>query len=209
MISEESAIRIKNVGAFLLVLAINGCTPLFSSPTATPPLQVPAWELILDDQAFPEGWSVFPCGPPESACQRQYREAISYRDFGRVGIAGHVAQEVSRLESISAARSNFQIAREVDFRKSKTRSPSTEFLPPAEISYRSPIADEYYLGCGVDVVPACRAILRYGNYFVYFYFSVDDGNGEGLKTEEIEPILRAMDERAALVLGIPLPSNPS
>ncbi|MCL4871886.1 MAG: hypothetical protein KJ063_23250 [Anaerolineae bacterium] len=84
------------------------------------------------------------------------------------------------------------------------RSPFSPFQPPPEISYRSPIADEQYLGCGVDVVPGCRAGLRYGQYFIYFYFDIDGGKGDGLQIEEVEPILRAMDERASLLLGIPL-----
>jgi hypothetical protein len=92
---------------------------------------------------------------------------------------------------------------------------TTSLSPPVEITYRSPIADEQYLRCGVAKVPACWAGLRYKNYFVYFYFSLEsrldlDGNkieAHGLKIEEVEPILRAMDERASELLGIPLPSE--
>jgi hypothetical protein len=79
--------------------------------------------------------------------------------------------------------------------------PSIEFLPPPQITYRSPIADEQYLACGVDVVPACRAGRRYERFFVEFYFSLDGwlwiGFGPevtGVRIEEVEPILRAMDE---------------
>ena len=58
----------------------------------------------------------------------------------------------------------------------------------------------------MDEVHACRSIFRYGNYFVEFYLEIDDGNGYGLQLHEVEPILRAMDERAAELLEIPLPS---
>jgi hypothetical protein len=40
---------------------------------------------------------------------------------------------------------------------------------------------------------------------VYFYFDIDGSRGDGLKIEEVEPILLAMDERASELLGIPLP----
>jgi hypothetical protein len=101
---------------------------------------------------------------------------------------------------VEAAQTKFQTYREVEFRE--LQSPNRTFRPPPEITYRSPIADEYYLGCGIDEVPACRAIMRYGNYFIYFYFDIDDGQGDGLKMEEVEPILRAMDARVTSVLGV-------
>jgi hypothetical protein len=130
------------------------------------------------------------------------------RSFGIVGIPGHVIQKVLYLGDEKEARAKFRTYRETSFGRSTSRSPSTEFVPPPEISYRSPIADEQYLGCGVDVVPACRAILRYDSYLVYFYFSLDRGSvdgveveADGLTIEQVEPILRAMDERAAALLG--------
>jgi hypothetical protein len=129
------------------------------------------------------------------------------RTFGRLAIPGSAIQQVYRLDSIEAARAKFQRVREVDFRS--RQPPNLQFAPPAEITYRSPIADEYYFGCGVDRVPACKAIFRYGNYYIEFYFNLDeyrgyglDYEGDGLKLEQVEPILRAMDERAAAVLGL-------
>jgi len=117
------------------------------------------------------------------------------------------------FESEWAAKRKFQRYKETDLTETApvARTPFSPFQPPPEITYRSPIADEQYLGCGVDVVPRCRAGLRYGRYFVYFSFSLDSGyadgrkiHSSGLNLEEIEPILRAMDERVSLLLDIPL-----
>lgn len=186
-----------------------------ASRTARPPLapmpRIPARDLLLDDQAFPEDWDVHPCEPD---CRRLEGATHAERSLYIIGVPGHAIQDVSRLESVEAARAKFQTYRRVVFRKKlPPQVPSSEFLPPPEIHYRSRIADDYYFGCGVDIVPACRAIARYGQYFVYFFFNVDRGaadgeiiESEGLKIEEVEPILRALDERVATRLGILLPA---
>jgi len=179
----------------------------FGEPTTRSIPQSPAWHLLLPDaQAFPQDWDVDPC----TLSRKCFGETEAYRVYGIVGVPGHVIQHVHRLGGLASAQAMFRRAREVDFKKSSPpRVPSSEFLPPPEITYRSPIADEYYLGCGVDIVPGCIAIFRYGHYFIEFFFNVDKGyvdgveiKGNGLKIEEVEPILRAMDERAAAVLGL-------
>jgi len=189
----------------LLGFVVTSCVALFGDhePTSLP--NVPAPELLLDSRPFPKGWEVDPCGPDPSRC---FRASYATRSFGRFAIPGHVLQHVYRFGNVAAAKVKYQRVHEVDFGKGRNE-PASEFLPPAEIAYRSPIADEYYLGCGVDIVPACEAIFRYGNYFIEFFFNVDKGyvdgveiKGNGLKIEEVEPILRAMDERAAAVLGL-------
>ncbi len=175
-----------------------------------PTPSIAATELLLDARAFPPGWIVDPC---EHYCDPGLIEAV--RTFGVVGVPGHVIQSVYYLGDDRAAHAKFQTYRDSGFGKARNRSPRSEFLPPPEIPYRGPIADEQHLGCGVDVVPACQAILRYGSYFVEFYFDIDSGyadgveiqTDEGLTIEQVEPILRAMDERAAQVFGVAFPSD--
>ncbi|MFW6182902.1 MAG: hypothetical protein ACOC8X_03825, partial [Chloroflexota bacterium] len=144
---------------------------------------------------------------------------------------GHVTQYVLYLESEFAASIKFQRYRNTDLsdRPHSVRKPSTIFDRPAGISYRSPIADEQYLGCGVDVVPACRAGMRYGSYFVYFYFDltadyysdfgidVDDLSQSavsaierdkgGLTLAGVEMVLKAMDKRYAELFDVELPAD--
>jgi hypothetical protein len=192
-ISLSAILQKLRVGVIVLILEITACTLNLGEPASTLP-SIPTWNLILDAQPFPAGWIADPCGPPQEGCERQYREMESYQFFGRIGIAGHVLQRVFRLPTVKAAEGKVRTWYEVDFKA---------LAPPPQITYRSPIADEYYLGCGMDRGgPVCRAIFRYSNYFVYWFFIIDDGSGEGLKLEEVEPILRAMDERAAAVLGL-------
>jgi hypothetical protein len=115
-----------------------------------------------------------------------------------------VLQHIYRIYSIEAATAYYKRIYDVDFNKTPA-PPHTPFIRPPEVSYRSPIADDYFLGCGLDEVPACRALFRYRNFVIEFYMDIDAGRGDGLNIIEVEPVLRAMDARASEVLGIPLP----
>jgi hypothetical protein len=190
------------IGVLVLILLETSCARIIRESAPTPLPVIPAWQLLLDAKPFPKDWDADPCNP-----ERCLRETYAARVFGIVGVPGHVIQNVFRLDNIEAAKAKFRTYREVDFRP--RQPPNHQFLPPPEITYHSLLADEYYLGCGVDEVPACRAIFRYSNYFVYFYFDIDGGKGDGLKIREVEPILRAMDERAAAVLGLRLRAEPT
>ncbi len=202
------------IGVFIMmVLLKTGCTSVrFSGESAPLPLSnIPAWHLLINADTFPKGWEADPCDSTDRLC---FSETHALRTFGRVAIPGHVIQQVYRFNSIEAAQAKFHRVREADFRP--RQPPNMQFAPPPEITYQSPIADEYYFGCGVDRVPACEAIFRYGNYYIEFYFDLDeyrgyglDVEGDGLKLEQVEPILRAMDERAATVLGLRLRAEPT
>mgnify|MGYP000477655184 CR=1 FL=1 len=195
------------IGVFIMMVLLGpGCTSVRFSGEGTPlPLSnIPAWHLLINADTFPEGWEADPCAPTDRLC---FSGTHALRTFGRVAIPGHVIQQVYRFNSIEAAQAKFQRVWEVDFRP--RQPPNMQFAPPPEITYRSPSADEYYFGCGVDRVPGCKALFRYGNYYIEFYFDLDeyrgyglDDEGDGLRLEQVEPILRAMDEHAATVLGL-------
>ena len=180
------------IGSIIIVL-IMGCTITFENspePASTP--AIPTNEWLLDDTSFPPTWSVNPCAPH---CERTERVTQSLRSFGNIDKPGHVIQNVFYFSSEKAAEAKFQRYEE-----------RTSHLAPPEITYRSPIADEQYLQCGIDEpvgIYVCRASRRYGTYFIYFFFNIDQGDGNGLQLREVETILRAMDEQAAIVLNIP------
>jgi hypothetical protein len=180
-----------------------GCAS-FANESHSPLLTaVPARGLLLDTNAFPKGWVAGTCEPD---CSRSEGETHALRSFYIINIPGQVVQEVFRLGSEQDAIGMFQTARDTDFRE--RQSPNSGFAPPPEISYQSLIADEYHLGCGVDEVPACKVIMRKGNYFISVFFNVDRGEvgGNGLKMTEIAPILRDLDERVAGHFGTPIPT---
>jgi len=162
--------------------------------------QIPAHRLLLDDTAFPEQWNVDPCEP---YCSKREGINEAYRVFGMLIIPGHVVQEVYRLNTADIARYKFRTYYDTEFHQ--RQSPNRTFVPPKEIQYTSPIADEYAFGCGIDIVSACVALMRYDNYFVYLYINTDE-TGNGLKITEVEPILRAMDAMVISRFGLKNPS---
>lgn len=194
----------------LLILTIVGCSLNSGESTSRGLPNAPAWMLLLDRTSFPQSWDVDPC-TKSPLC---FGEQEAVRTFGIVNVPGHVLQEVERHTTVQRAKTVYEAARTALFNKAPPpRSPSTELLPPPEISYHSPIADDFHLGCGVNVVPACQAIFRYRNYFVHLYFDLDkwqqyglERDGDGLQLQDVEPILRAMDAKASSVLGIALPT---
>ncbi len=186
-----------------------GCTLVIGRTSTTPPAGPHAYELLLDERAFPQDWRINPCAPD---CGRDEGENQAARTFvhDNPTIPGHVLQDVFRLGSVEDAQAKFQTYREVDFRKREPpQVPSTALLPPSEFSYRSLVADDFYLGCGVDIVPVCRVIARYRNYFVHLHIDVDKGEADGLQIDEVEPVLHALDKLVAARLGIPVPTERS
>jgi hypothetical protein len=181
----------------VVLVAATSCVQAPSS--RLPQRDLPASKLLLDSQSFPSGWTAEPCGPD---CSRDEGDQHAERAFGRVGIPGNVRQEIFRLGDENDAKAKFNIYREADFRP--LSPPDHQFSPPLAFTYHSPLADDYYLGCGVSTVPACRAIARYRNYFIYLYFDIDGGKDDGLDLVEVEPILRALDQQIATQFSIPL-----
>jgi hypothetical protein len=125
------------------------------------------------------------------------------RGFGISDVPGFIQEEVTRLDTIDRARQKYNTLYQYYINRSPTPT-ITPFVPPREITYRSPIAEEYYLGCGLYRIPMCGAIFRYRNYVAEFTFhteAVEEGQVVGIKISQIEPILRAMDSQASVVLG--------
>jgi hypothetical protein len=185
------------LGFLLAAVVLTSCAEPPSS--SLPQRDIPARNLLLDAHAFPSGWTAQPCGPD---CSRDEGHNHAERSFGRPAIPGSARQEIFRLADESDARAKFKIYREVDFRP--LPPPDRQFAPPPGLTYRSPLADEYYLGCGVSTVPACRTIARYRNYFIYLYFDIDGGIGDGLQLAQVEQILRALDQQVAIQFNVSL-----
>lgn len=183
--------------------ALTGCFGIGQTESEPFPL-IHAKKLLLSARAFPATWQIVPCG---SGCNRSERPEYSTRSFSRVGIAGHVIQDVYAFSSTSDAVASFQHYRSVEFMA--LQPPDKTFEPPPNVTYRSLIADDFVLGCGKQVVPACRALFRYRNYVIEFYFDIDSGQGDGLQLHEIEPILRDMDIQVASTFNISLPISTS
>jgi hypothetical protein len=192
---------------FLTLLLLSCMIPVGPSiggPQPVQPPTIPASALLLNAEPFPSGWSVDPC---DLDCDREGE--IEASRFFVNGHPGHVLQDVYFYGSVQSAQIVFEAALGSDLSTATpvARAPFVPFQPPDEITYRSPIADEQYLGCGIDVIPACIVGRRYGQYFIRLFIMIDNGNGERLKIDEIEPILRALDIHVGKLLNIPMENS--
>lgn len=192
----RKSLPIGRVGLVLLVL-LGGCSRVRHPPPVPGP---PARAWLLDAHAFPPEWQAFPC---TIDCERREGETHAYRGFGIKDVPGHAIQNVYRLVTEREAAAMFRTYRQADF--APPDPPDTQYVPPTEVTYHSATADEYYMGCGINGgAPVCYAIFRYERYFIDLYVHIDRGQGYGIKMEELEPILRALDRRAAEVLDQPV-----
>ncbi len=113
-------------------------------------------------------------------------------------IANH---SVHRHSSADWAAKRFLREREREFVTSGHQYGPWEV--PDALTYRSPIADQYYVACEVrtGTYSMCKMIAQYEEYYVYFKTDMV------LTFQELEGVLRAIDERMAECLDKPLPTD--
>ncbi|MGQ9585169.1 MAG: hypothetical protein ACUVXG_07185 [Anaerolineae bacterium] len=115
---------------------------------------------------------------------------------------GTAIHHVQRFISAERAARYFAERREYEF---AVATPwHGPYKVPAQLVYRSPIADQYYVACEVQsgVYSMCLMIAQYEEYYVYFKTDVSSGV---MTFSWVERALRAIDERMAACLGKPLP----
>lgn len=177
----------------LLALGVAGCGILSPPPARDCPIE----SLLLDEEPFPLGAradSVF--SPlPEKGWETAGRTIHLPMP---IGIANH---DVYRYKSAARADWQFRQEKELTFMPGRWRGP---WDVPEALTYRSPIADQYYVACEVrsGVYSKCEMIAQYEEYFVYFKTDVSSGV---MTFSWVERALRAIDERMAACLGKPLP----
>jgi len=191
--------RVRLIGILFLVIPVVSCQ-LSRQPTPTP---LPGWrflvsELFVDESAFPEGWHV---EFPEDTVTDPTVNHV-YRSWGRKHISGTVDQQIWRAYTIADAKEKYAELRNSQFQPSRPLHPSTtfvEFEPPAEVSFRSQVADEFYLACGWWDWAYCQVVARYRNYVVLMRLAREAEFQEhythGLTYAEIEAVVRAMDAK--------------
>ena len=188
---------------FLCIVLISCTSPKNSSdkPFRTGVL---APNLLLDESVFPARWLAQACEPQ---CDRDERSGHALRNFYIEGSSTDSDQEVSYIGKEEDASAAFQ-RRAGPKGRNVLHIPNIEYLPPPQIAYRSPIADEQSLVCGVsDNIPECYSVLRYGNYLIEWRFELAKWlwieSEEGLQLEEVEAILREMDLLVATEFDLP------
>jgi|CXWL01.1.fsa_nt_gi hypothetical protein len=185
---------------FMWVLIIAVACNTLNVQMSTPVASIPAIDFLLEANMLPAGWEASPCDT--SLCRDGGGgDTAAERDFYLPNAPGHALQEVYRFSDERAASDKFKVYMEGNFNESEVRQPFVPFAPPQEITFKSQVADEYYFACGVDVIPQCKMLARYQNYFVYFYFDhATEQEPGGLTYAEIERVLEALEGKVAALL---------
>jgi hypothetical protein len=169
-----------------------GCNTVSSQPS-TSATQIPASAFLLGSNVFPSGWKF------ESS---EDGIIVAGRDFYLPKAYGHSFQEIYRRPNDNEASKKFKVYLEGEFNVSGTHQPAQPFSLPPEITFKSKIADEYYFACGIDVIPQCKMLARYQNFFVFLYFDLSTKNElGGLTYTEIQRVLEALEAKASDLLS--------
>jgi hypothetical protein len=194
-------IGLQVVLALFLILVLTGrCYPLMKPPSRACEIK----DLVLNGSSFPPGGAApFPPYQVEGPIQSPLRTG-GYESAGRSfyllnGIANH---DVRRYVTKELAARIVRDERHWEF-FSKTGTPLWSI--PEELDYRSPIADQYYLGCGIDRdIYMCKAVMQYEEYYI-FVNTAHMAPWTPMTIQDLERVFRDIDERMAKCLGKPLP----
>jgi hypothetical protein len=187
----------------LLCLFGVGCQSPNNFLRQTTPL--PGWRsptdyLFLTEDDLPEGWqsnSPVPTAEPDPTINANARE------WYQVGSSITVYQIIWRSYTIEDAQVHYLDRYKNEFRVPQPPIPAyrhyCEFTPPVEITFRSKVANEFYLACGSLDISYCEVLARYRNYVTILRIDAkldcNNDSQEGLPYSEIEKIIRAMDSR--------------
>lgn len=187
-----------------------------TAPTSTslPGLSSPVGELLVEDNAFPEGWVRIRDLPPDAMTDPTIRHV--YRSWwGQAEGRGKAEQAIWRSHTIADAKEWYTELREGQFYVRRTPTPPdfyVEFEPPDQIDFQSQVADEFYLACGWRIWARCEVVARYRNYVVNMDWELEaeyEGHvTHGLTYSEIEVVVRAMDAKFAEALETFSTSSP-
>lgn len=181
------------IAVLMMLWTFTGGCYVFTTP---PPRVCPVESLVLDAAPFPPGAIAEPLLSP--------LPRASWESAGRsinLKTGGGAIHDVYRYKTAGRAAREFERRKEIEFAVNRQRGP---WEVPDKLSYHSPIANRYYIACGVQTdVYMCKMIAQYEEYYVVF---VAHMNPKGMTFDTLERVLRAIDERMAKCLGKPLPT---
>jgi len=190
--------RKRILGVLLLGIVLGGCYFLKGCYILqTPPARdCPIERLVLDEGVFPGEATAEPILSP---LPRAAWESAGRGVFLKKG--GSFLHDIYRYRTAERAAREFEKRKRLIFIETSTRGP---WETPAEVTYRSPIADRYYLACGMEhKIYMCFMLAQYEEYYVLLNAHIEGG----MTFEALEQALRAIDERMARCLGKPWPGE--
>jgi len=181
--------------AVVLSVGTAGCSGVFiCRPPSAAPCDIET--LLVQETAFPEGWEE--SGPPRS------EEATARFGIEKIGTGfstpkyGVAIQDVYRAQDAGAAASGYQ-----DFMSFfLLREGETEWFLPSELTYGTPSADQFRLGCSTQRtsgVERCQFIAQYGVYLLRFHTYMSP---EMMTYDDLKHILQDIERRMVECLDL-------
>lgn len=162
----------------------------------------PIEDLLVDESVFPQGWQVG--GDPYDPEDRMPAEQIAlsfFPDMSRCPSSLVTGHDVYRFYGgARCADMGYRSKTPTWFARWQGYDPWTA---PAQLSYRSPVANRFRLGCCTrqgSSVQICQATGQYEEYVVRFHTSIDPERPECMSFIDLKRILIAIDERMASYL---------
>lgn len=197
----KTRLRFFSLLPLAVLVASCGAIRPFTEPTPLPGWSSPVSDLFVDESAFPEGWQT---GFAGKSVPRPTANHVTREWWGPGETSAIATQSIWRAYTVADAERKYNELRVGEFQPSRPLNPGSIFVPfepPSEISFRSQIADEFYLACGWWDWAYCEVIARYRNYVVAMTLNREATYGgrvtHGLTYTEIETVVRAMDAKFA------------
>lgn len=142
-------------------------------------------DLLLNKTDFPEGTIVNDASSPVDGYPADSADvSASLRSDGMFQVA---AQYSSARRAQQEFTDNLKYFEEDSF--------GDPWKTPVEISYESPLADEYHVACGnLSQGYQCRMIGQYNDYYVFFFAYISD---DGISLKSFENLLMKIDDHMA------------
>jgi hypothetical protein len=175
--------------ARVFTLLACACILLGCRSCGYPPIE----DLLIDESAFPPGWSASTSGPkPIARAPLGGTESVESIELFFYAYGGGAVESIRRFESAQGAADEFKRQSGIVFRNGEFNTP---WATPPELAYQSPLADQFYCACSTyegEPWPSCACIARYGVYFIHFNTHMLPSL---MTYTDLENVLQAIDER--------------
>jgi hypothetical protein len=179
-----------------VILLMVGCQPQPSHPVPRA-LDPELARLLVDSPLFPATWYLatapFPWYWLEGA------EASAAVQFRLQGSRARAIHTLFRYRNIAQAAAEYRRQMPGEFFSAERLTP---WEAPEGLLYQSPVADQFRFGCAIigrsytdpDRFITCQVMGQYGKFLSIFFAWMSP---EGMTPEDLERILKAIDERMA------------
>lgn len=153
-------------------------------------------DMLVDESAFPEGWSVSKKGPQLTSAPFGAFPLVEGASLYFEAPSGTAHETISHFLYLSESEELFERQLSTEFVVGEY---GARWVAPEELTYQSFVADEFYYRCSLDeCAPMCRMLGRYERYIVRFNVRMSP---DFMTYQNFEYTLQAIDAQMAHYLS--------